>query len=206
MSSRSTLRLAALASLVVLALSGAGAARAGSTQSYPWRCGKASAKLIRVRAFVPRGSKTTTSAFARGFMETLCDSSSWVASGKVRYRYDPQGTTVIKLLSPAATEKRCKQLIGLSVHSYYSCASRAHKEAVLNSDRWFKGSSRWPGSVAQYRRMLVNHEVGHLLGQHHRSCSRSGAKAPVMMQQSKGLKGCRINFWPLAYERRALAP
>ncbi|MFY9588163.1 MAG: DUF3152 domain-containing protein, partial [Actinomycetota bacterium] len=105
-----------------------------------------------------------------------------------------------------STEKRCKQLIGLSVNYYYSCAGSG--EVVLNSDRWFHGSKYWPGPVDVYRQMLVNHEVGHTLGQHHRYCPRDGAYAPVMMQQSKGLstdgRTCKPNPWPLAYEERSL--
>jgi hypothetical protein len=136
----------------------------------------------------------------------LCDERSWIGSGKVRFRYDPSGPLLIALRTPASSERRCKQLIGLSVNFYYSCAG--YREVVLNSDRWFKGSDYWPGPVAMYRQMLVNHEVGHTLGQRHRTCTRDGAPAPVMMQQSKGLTSngntCKANPWPLAYEERSL--
>jgi hypothetical protein len=56
--------------------------------------------------------------------------------------------------------------------------------------------------------MLVNHEVGHTLGQRHRNCPTDGNPAPVMMQQSKGTttagRTCRPNPWPLGYEKRSL--
>ena len=169
-------------------------------------CGDKDARLVRFRVMVEPGLATTPSQFAQGILSVLCDERSWIGSGKVRFRYDPKGPLLIGLRTPNSTEKRCMQLIGLSVNHYYSCAG--YNEVVLNSDRWFHGSKFWPGSVPQYRRMLVNHEVGHTLGQHHRSCPRDGAYAPVMMQQSKGLttdgNTCKPNPWPLAYEERSL--
>jgi hypothetical protein len=48
--------------------------------------------------------------------------------------------------------------------------------------------------------MVVNHETGHWLGHGHLGCGGAGRLAPVMMQQSKGLDGCKHNPWPLASE------
>jgi hypothetical protein len=169
-------------------------------------CGTPGAKLVRFRVLVEDGLATTASQFVEDLLSVLCDKRSWIASGDVRFRYDPEGSLLVGLRKPASAEKRCMQLIGLSVNYYYSCAGS--KEVVLNSDRWFKGSDHWPGAVPVYRQMLVNHEIGHTLGQHHRSCSKDGAYAPVMMQQSKGLttggNTCKPNPWPRPYELNAL--
>jgi hypothetical protein len=73
--------------------------------------------------------------------------------------------------------------------------------AVLNLMRWRHGAPAFRGNMTMYRRYLVNHEVGHVLGHSHRSCHASGARAPVMMQQTKGVGSCRANGWPLAWER-----
>ena len=56
--------------------------------------------------------------------------------------------------------------------------------------------------LALYRRYLVNHVVGHLLGHGHSSCQAAGARAPVMMQQTMGVGACRANGRPLPWERR----
>jgi hypothetical protein len=168
-------------------------------------CGRPGARVVRFRVLVEKGLPTTPARFVQDVLSVLCDERSWIGSGKVRFRYDPNGALLIGLRTPSSSERRCMQLIGLSVNHYYSCAGRI--EVVLNSDRWFHGS-RWPGAVPVYRQLLVNHEVGHTLGQHHRSCARDGDPAPVMMQQSKGLtsggKTCKPNPWPLGYERGAV--
>jgi hypothetical protein len=169
-------------------------------------CGTPGAKLVRFRVLVEEGLATTPSQFVEDLLSVLCDKRSWIGSGEVRFRYDPNGSLLVGLRKPASAEKRCMQLIGLSVNFYYSCAGS--KEVVLNSDRWFTGSKYWPGSVPVYRQMLVNHEIGHTLGQHHRGCSKDGALAPVMMQQSKGMttngNTCEPNPWPRPYELNSL--
>ena len=82
----------------------------------------------------------------------------------------------------------------------YSCQNGP--VVALNADRWRTATRKWTGDLATYRRMLVNHEVGHLLGQHHPKvqCPGRGQVAPVMAQQSSELNGCRPNPWPLAWE------
>jgi uncharacterized protein DUF3152 len=171
-------------------------------------CGSSGARVVRFRVLVERGLPMTPTTFVSELRKVLCDERSWIGSGEVRFRYDPNGPLLIGLRTADSTEDRCMALIGLSVNHYYSCATRA--EVVLNADRWFHGSRFWPGPVPVYRAMLINHEVGHALGQRHRPCPKEGNPAPVMMQQSKGLttgdNTCKPNPWPLGYEKRSLDP
>lgn len=80
----------------------------------------------------------------------------------------------------------------------YSC--RVGRSVILNDDRWRTGARAFPGSLAQYRQMVLNHETGHWLGLGHASCPGRGRPAPVMQQQSKGMQGCAPNAWPLDRE------
>ncbi|WP_366519824.1 DUF3152 domain-containing protein [Nocardioides sp.] len=82
--------------------------------------------------------------------------------------------------------------------------TRAAGELVINQDRWKFASPAWNRARAglrNYRHLVVNHETGHWLGHGHWGCPGPGQPAPVMMQQSKGLDGCRFNPWPRPDER-----
>ena len=72
------------------------------------------------------------------------------------------------------------------------------RKAVLNVRRWMEGVTGYGTDLAAYRQYMVNHEVGHGLYHGHVGCPRDGAVAPIMLQQSKGLDGCRPNPWPTA--------
>lgn len=84
---------------------------------------------------------------------------------------------------------------------YWSC--RVGRNVIINEDRWRHGTpyfKRSGGTMAEYRAMVVNHETGHWFGLGHATCGGRGQAAPVMMQQSKGLYGCKPNAWPLPGE------
>ncbi|HVQ86736.1 MAG TPA: DUF3152 domain-containing protein [Actinomycetes bacterium] len=85
--------------------------------------------------------------------------------------------------------------------TYYSC--RVGRYVVINQDRWRFGTPYFlatGATMAEYRAMVIDHETGHWFGLGHATCSKRGAPAPVMMQQSKGLHGCEPNPWPLPGE------
>lgn len=84
----------------------------------------------------------------------------------------------------------------------YSC--RVGRDIYINSDRWRDGSTNLSISMTEYRVMIINHELGHLLGFDHWRCYGHGAKAPVMQQQSLGLGGLVPNSWPTEAEIKSL--
>jgi hypothetical protein len=84
------------------------------------------------------------------------------------------------------------------------------KNVVVNFERWQDGTQSWnaahPGdTINDYRTLIINHETGHQLGFYDNyTCSAPKALAPVMMQQSIDLYGCKFNIWPLPSEQTAL--
>ncbi len=84
---------------------------------------------------------------------------------------------------------------------YWSC--RVGRYVIINQDRWRFGTPyflKTGASMKEYREMVVDHETGHWFGLGHATCGGKGELAPVMMQQSKGLYGCKPNPWPLPGE------
>ena len=131
--------------------------------------------------------------------EILDDDRSWTGLEDVVFRLsdDPDAEFLVTIASPATTDQMC---LPLNTVGRLSC--RRGNQVILNADRWDRGPDvyhdSYDGSLEEYRRYLVNHEVGHFLGKGHvqpASCS-STTRAPVMMQQTFGLRGCAINGWP----------
>lgn len=97
----------------------------------------------------------------------------------------------VLVASPGTTDALCAPL---QTMGEVSC--RNGDLVVLNARRWAEGIPDYEGALGQYRTYLVNHEVGHRLGQGHVECPGAGAPAPVMQQQTYGLDGCTRNAWP----------
>lgn len=145
-----------------------------------------------------RGRITTSlRRFVRQSASTYADARGWRAAG-VRLKRVRSGGDFTLVLAEASWLPRFSP--GCSVE--WSC--RVGRFVIINQDRWKYASDAWRGaggSLRGYRHMVVNHETGHWLGHGHASCGGQGHRAPLMMQQSKGLSGCRFNPWPLPSER-----
>lgn len=95
----------------------------------------------------------------------------------------------VTLASPGLTDKLCAPMRTLSQVSCWN-----GQRSVLNFRRWALGDDSFGADVARYRTYQVNHEVGHGLGHQHQSCPAPGQRAPVMLQQTLDLGGCKP--WP----------
>lgn len=153
--------------------------------------------VMRYLVEVEAGIVISRLEFAQMVHAILGHPKSWGGTGRVSFRRVSQGPVDFRvtLASPGTTDRLCAPNL---TNGIYSCANGGR--AVLNLMRWRQGASAY-GDIGRYRRYLVNHEVGHLLGHGHTSCPAAGAPAPVMMQQTKGVAPCRANPWPLSWER-----
>jgi hypothetical protein len=152
---------------------------------------------------VARGDvRADLDAFERTAAAVLEEERGWSLGGSLRFvRVASGGQFRLVLASPAVIADAASVC-----SARYSC--RVGEEVLINDRNWRLMTPGWRtagGGLAEYRRYVITHEVGHALGFGHVGCPRRGARAPVMMQQSKGLEGCVPSGWPTRGERRELA-
>ncbi|MBI4944247.1 MAG: DUF3152 domain-containing protein [Actinobacteria bacterium] len=148
-------------------------------------------KVVRVRIEVEGGLEVDGRRFADFALATLNDERSWAHDGYRFARTDGTADVRLVLASPDTSARLCRPL-----RTFGRLSCHSGDATVITVYRWVKGIPEYGKDLAGYRRYVVNHEVGHALGQGHLMCPGAGRRAPVMMQQTKGLKGCRPNSWP----------
>ncbi len=136
--------------------------------------------------------------FAAAVEATLGDPRSWGNGGRMSFQRVGAAEAAaseyefkVTLVSPGSMETYCP---GVGTGGYTSC--RYGERAVINLARWATAVPHYEGDIPTYRQYVVNHEVGHALGQGHEPCPGAGRLAPVMQQQTLGLDGCAKNAWP----------
>lgn len=164
--------------------SGTGGERAGTA-----------GRLVRYTVATEQGSGIDAEEFALAVHEILADPRSWIAGGKVSFQRVPAGQPselTVHLATPGTTDTMCAKR-GVQTRGEVSC--RGGRDVIINLKRWLLGVPWYP-RLGEYRDMVINHEVGHFLGNGHVVCPRKDAPAPVMARQTFGLEGCAQNPWP----------
>ncbi|MFI1380240.1 DUF3152 domain-containing protein [Embleya sp. NPDC020886] len=159
-------------------------------------------RVLRYRVQVEKGLELDGRNLARAVHETLNDARSWGGDGTIGLERVSSGASsfTVTVASTGTVNSWCAK-DGLDTgEQRVSCNVASTRRVMLNAWRWGTGSATYGDDLANYRRMLINHEVGHRLGHLHETCARSGAPAPVMMQQTltlvTGGATCRPNPWP----------
>lgn len=159
-------------------------------------------------------------AFAAMVEATLADPRGWTGTGRVSFQRVPPSKAPdfrLSLTSPATDHR--PDVCGFTIRYEASCFRRSMGRVVINLARWVRGAQSFNADLGSYRQYALNHEVGHVLGNGHIGCPKTGALAPVMMQQSFGVSNnyvaklnkadpgnygavpsdgnvCRPNAWP----------
>jgi hypothetical protein len=166
-----------------------------------------SGQLFRYDIEVENGiTGIDTTSFATLVDRTLDDPRSWSGHG-VRLERVSSGPVDfhVSLTSAMTVRKYCGYDIPVETSCYakaYSVSGLSVNRVVLNVARWVRGAMSYVGDLAAYRVYMINHEDGHALGHNHAHQCLPGGLAPVMMQQTFGLKSadtganCGANPWP----------
>jgi hypothetical protein len=166
-----------------------------------------SGQLFRYDIEVENGIKGVDLAqFANLVDKTLDDPRSWSGHG-VRLQRVSSGPIDfhVTLTSAMTVRQYCGYDIPVETSCYAPAGSSAGltvNRVVFDDARWVRGASSYVGDLAAYRIYMINHEDGHALGHQHAHQCLPGGLAPVMMQQTIGLKSavtgaqCGANPWP----------
>ena len=150
---------------------------------------------VRIAIRWERGHIEQALGFGRAVEQTLLDERGWRRAGISFCWSDGPPDIVITLASPAKVDELCYPI---ATHGEVSCAIDGR--VAINEKRWRNATPAWD-DIEDYRRYVINHEVGHALGMPHRHKCTKGGRAPLMMQQSRNKKRCEApGIWPTAHE------
>jgi len=158
--------------------------------------GSGDKEFIRYRVEVEQATGLSAASVATMVDATLGNTERGWTRGGWRFQRVSQGDVgmIVRVATPATVDKICGAA-GVNTGGVVSC--RTGKLVMINLTRWNVGIPAYAADVSQYRRLVINHEVGHRLGFGHKTCQQTGLpEAPVMMTQYYGLNGCEPNVWP----------
>ncbi|MFD3992033.1 DUF3152 domain-containing protein [Streptomyces sp. NPDC058548] len=154
-----------------------------------------SGELRRYQVQVEGGIALSARDTAAEIQRILAHPRGWAAHGRGRFQLVSEDADfVIRIATPDTADALCLQQ-GLDTRGELNCETT--DGVVVNLRRWMLGSPTFVGEAAEYRHLIINHEVGHEIGiRQHMGCPGPGKLAPAMMQQIKGLDGCLSNAFP----------
>lgn len=166
-----------------------------------------SGKLFRYSIDVEKGiAGVDLAQYAKVVDDTMADPRSWAAHGVTVQRVDSGPSEFhVTLTSAMTVRKLCGYDLPVETSCYVTAGSVSGLDvnrAVFNVARWVRGSTAYLGDLSAYRLYMVNHENGHALGHNHAHQCLPGGLAPIMMQQTFGLRStrtqklCQANPWP----------
>ncbi|MCP2249478.1 DUF3152 domain-containing protein [Lentzea aerocolonigenes] len=156
------------------------------------RVGEGNARTFRKYAIAiedgvqPGDYNNDDAAFARTVEGILSDPRSWIGTKQValqRVEANQNPDFTISLTTTKTTHTIC----GREIPFETSCYDKPTKRVVINVARWVRGAMAYGSDIPGYRTYVINHEVGHALGNNHAACPENDAPAPVMMQQTFGV-------------------
>ncbi|MFS8101265.1 DUF3152 domain-containing protein [Lentzea alba] len=156
------------------------------------RVGEGNARTFRKYAIAiedgvqPADYNNDDAAFARTVEGILSDPRSWIGTKQValqRVEANQNPDFVVSLTSTKTTHTIC----GKEIPFETSCWDQPSKRVIINVARWVRGAMAYGSDIPGYRTYVINHEVGHALGNKHAACAENDAPAPVMMQQTFGV-------------------
>ncbi len=158
---------------------------------------------LRYRVDVEKGLSLSAAEVADEVEAVLADPRGWTTDGRSAFQRVSGGPTdfVVKVATPGTVDAFCRR-VGLNTRGEFNC--QAGDDVMVNLERWELATPVYAEDVEAYRALIINHEVGHFLGQGHVTCPGEGKPAPAMMQQIKGMKGCVPNVWPYDSDGRFL--
>jgi len=106
---------------------------------------------------------------------------------------DREADVHIHLLNTAQIRKKC----GKSLEEM-SCAIVGGNQIYLNGNNWMLGSEASKLTLNEYRKYVLTHEMCHILGYLHESCTHENETASIMHQQTLG--GCKPNGAKLEFK------
>lgn len=147
------------------------------------------------RVEVEKGIALSADQAAEAIEVILANKRGWTANGTDGFQLISSGTAdfTVKIATPGTVDKLCG---AHAIKTYGKLNCKAGTTVVVNLQRWVNGSPQFDGPISGYRALIINYEVGLVLGRGQVTCPGKGKPAPVMMQQIKGLRGCVANAWP----------